>query len=758
MSECTDKKLGAKLYAFELGLLNDEEREEFEIHLIECPFCKNRASKFSEAAELIRTDPDLRATVADPKVEKPAEKKRYTRIIRFTFAAAAILVLLILQPWQLEFHRTHEVVAEENCLAVMYFENLAEPDDPRQFGEIITNLLITDISESRYINVISSQRLYDVVRAMDVDSSSIFNKETASRIAAQLRVKWMLTGSIVQIEPNIIITTQLNDVSTGNAVISHRLTAEADDDIFSLVDKLTVFIRNDLALPKAALTESDPHIAEVTTHSTVAYHYYLEGIANLNKLYTTRAEENFREALAFDSTFAMVYYHLVELGYPEYISEALKYSDKAGQKEKMYIKSLAARLKEDFVLSERILEELLLRYPDEKDALYSLAGLKSQKGQYADAVDIYKKVLVIDPFHKMAYNQLAYTYNNMGDFENALKAVDRYIAIAPDEPNPYDTKAELLTLRGDLDQAISFYKKVLSIKFDFNSYQSAFHLGQLQIYKGEYEAAKNTFQRVVINGERFSRSLARTYLAEIPLYQGKLAQALAILGDGIVADRMELATDGRYGDRAYKHFIRSMIYAEKSAYGEAYKEMEEAIETHNMAFPRSQPAFRCMYVQILAEGGEFTKAEELTEEIKADYLAGIKPAVSAYWYSLGIMEYYRNNFELAVSYLEKCKASGNYYDFNFDLARAYQMHGNYDRAIVTYQTQLSDYLTPWRLYLGIRSVKSYYYLALSLEATGQYETAAKYYSQFLDIWKEADEGIEEINDARERLRRLENKS
>ena len=98
------------------------------------------------------------------------------------------------------------------------------------------------------------------------------------------------------------------------------------------------------------------------------------------------------------------------------------------------------------------------------------------------------------------------------------------------------------------------------------------------------------------------------------------------------------------------------------------------------------------------------------------------------------------------------------YDFKFMLARAYIATDRFEQAIEIYEKLLSNYHTSWRLHLGIWSVKAYYHLGLAYEATCRDVKAKEYYSQFLDTWKDADEGIEEIEDARERLRRLENKS
>ena len=65
MSECIDKKLGKLLYAYELGMLQESDRDTFEVHLLECPFCHEQVSQMADAADLLRRDQDVRGNVRD---------------------------------------------------------------------------------------------------------------------------------------------------------------------------------------------------------------------------------------------------------------------------------------------------------------------------------------------------------------------------------------------------------------------------------------------------------------------------------------------------------------------------------------------------------------------------------------------------------------------------------------------------------------------------------------------------------------------
>ena len=59
-----------------------------------------------------------------------------------------------------------------------------------------------------------------------------------------------------------------------------------------------------------------------------------------------------------------------------------------------------------------------------------------------------------------------------------------------------------------------------------------------------------------------------------------------------------------------------------------------------------------------------------------------------------------------------------------------------------------------RLSFPARSVITHYWLGQAYEANNQYEKAIEQYETFLDIWKNADDGLKSVTDAKVRLAKL----
>jgi len=686
-----------------------------------------------------------------PEVTPPRPKKK---VLPFMIPASIVFVLilmfLILKPFKFEIVPEKGAIAKENSLAIMYFENMVDREDKERLGEIVTNLLITDLSESQYMNVVSSQRLYDILKLLGKEGVKVIDRSVASEVATKAGAKWMLLGNILKVQPQIILTAQLVEVSTGNAIASQRIEGDVDEEIFTLVDKLTVEIKSDLALPSTAQDEPDRPVADVTTHSAEAYRHYLEGEDYYLKLYWTEAAESYKKALEFDSTFAMAYVRLSRVGdateEKKMIAKAVQYSDKASQKEKHYIKTREAQLSGNYGLAIEELQKLIERYPQEKEAFMEQGIIYwGQLGQPEEAVRRLTKAIEIDPLYKSAYNLLAYSYNDIGNFEKSIWAINKYISLAPDEANPYDSRGEIYAFNGKIEQAIESFREAEKRKPGF----SLNDLGHMYLFKREYARAESCYKELASSSEKETRSWGRTYLALIPLYQGKLDEALKVLDGGITADRMEEAKTWE----VEKHFKKATIYREKNNLGLALEETKKAMEISRAVYPDAPASHGQYYVRLLAENKEIAKAEDAAEALKKDIEEKNQSLIYFYYYALGFIEWSKGNLEVSLSEFEKLAQATPDFWAHFTLAEAYLKSDRLGEAVAEFEKLFSRY-DKSRAFSAIRAVKAHYFLGLAYEKSGWNKKAIEQYEEFLEIWKDADPGIPKVEDAKERLKKL----
>jgi tetratricopeptide (TPR) repeat protein len=772
MSKCLDKTIGDMLYEYELGLLNDEEIDRLEAHLLACEYCRELALEHDQVTELLRKNREIHELIGELGVDsteatspypKPAlpvnRKRRWPGWLRPVAVAAALIAVLILKPWNLQFQPSEEVVASDRILAIMPLENLMDVNDSSKLALITTNLLTTDLSESRFLRVVSNRAIVDMCEAFAPAGTGTEKREDISmRVANAAHATWMLTGSLAEWGSGLILTTRVTEVATGKVVMSQAVRTEHKNDVFSLVDQLTAKVRNDLLVPLGDEDGYDPAVADVTTGSATAYRYYLEGLEYYDEVLYEDAWRSWTKALQFDSTFAMCYYYLARDYDQNLIAKAVKYSKRASHREQLHILSLEAQYANDPARAEKLLREITDQYPEDVLAWTMLAQMSLAKGPNPEAAGYLEKALQIDPAHRTAYASLAYLYQGLGDFEQALRSVEAYIKLAPNEPNPYDTKADILARNGDLDEAIANSEKVRSIKPDFVGYTSLLELGQLYKYKGEYVKAKECFQEAATKGDSHARSTARTDMALLPFYQGKLSEGWSVLADGMGADRLDQAKALFHGPGQKNHFVAGLTHLALGEYNEAVKELAVTIEICQVTFPADSIGYRALYAFALTESGDYEAAQVVLGLLKRHMTDGDRER-DAYWIGNGMVNFARSDYQTALDNLEQVSSynARTSFSYRFWLARALLENHRYQDASVTLSKALTDYSSEYRSLMTIWDVQAHYYLAQAYELDGKPEAAIEQYNTFIGIWGNADSALQfMVTDARERLTRLRN--
>jgi tetratricopeptide (TPR) repeat protein len=485
----------------------------------------------------------------------------------------------------------------------------------------------------------------------------------------------------------------------------------------------------------------------------------IEGLDYARKLFIEDATRSFRKALEYDSTYAMVYYRLAsfETG-PEgkdLIEKAVRYSEHASDKERLYISSLAAISNGEFDRGIADLEQVVELYPEEKEAL-GLLGVYSWQ-IYSDpgkAVEYLTRVVEIDPLYKQAYNIMTYAYSALGDFEKAVWAINKYIALAPGEPNPHDTKGDLYASNGLLEEAIDSYRAAVEMKPDFN--YSLAKLGHMYILKGEFARAESCYKALSASPLEDWRSGGRTGLALIPVYRGEFARALEVLDAGVAADMMEQYEGVNL---AAKHMLKAVILMELERFGEAIAAAGVGVEAQRKARPGDLTYNRHIYIFFLATAGRTDEARRVLDEVQEE-MGEAYPLRLNFLVSLGLFELGQDDFEAALEHFESIVNEFGISGFpmRYALAAAYLGSGKLGEAAEELEALVTDYGEDRIAANPTWAVKTHYLLGQAYEQSGWSRQAAEQYERFLGFWGDGDPGIPAVEDARGRLARLKTES
>jgi tetratricopeptide (TPR) repeat protein len=398
-------------------------------------------------------------------------------------------------------------------------------------------------------------------------------------------------------------------------------------------------------------------------------------------------------------------------------------------------------------------EKYLKIRPNSKDAWYWLGNqyipIDSDK-----ALQCYNKAIEIDPSFKAAYNQLAYLYNNLGDFDKSIWAINKYIEIAPDEPNPYDTRGELYARDGHLDMAIESYELALSKDSGFAA--TLKKLSGLYVLNGQYDKAEELFRKLIADQDVNTRANGRRFMSRIPTHQGRFKEAIRILDVGIEADKLEVGTGIQVAEKLWLRSVINGIHLKN--YDTGISDLKKTIAIRDSINPTDAfiPHLMATMARFYAAKGDYDMANREVQLTKTRIEQN------------GSSDY--RNYDLARAFVAlekgdsaefaaiwKVHAKSRFLGSDYLMAISYYGSGRIGEAVQLLEGAM-NYYGDNRANWPATSVKLHYWLGKCYEASGWNTKAIDEYETFLNIWKDADEGIAEVKDARERLTRLKSNS
>jgi tetratricopeptide (TPR) repeat protein len=155
--------------------------------------------------------------------------------------------------------------------------------------------------------------------------------------------------------------------------------------------------------------------------------------------------------------------------------------------------------------------------PNDLAAVMLKGIIYNSRGKYADARDVYEKVLVVEPDNGVALNNLACIYaDHLNQFDKAYPLARRASEIAPSDPSIADTLGWILFRRGEYTPALVALHQSVS-KLD-SVPEVQFHFGMACYMAGNESDAVNAFRRALqLTGDFNEKDDCRQRLAVLSI-------------------------------------------------------------------------------------------------------------------------------------------------------------------------------------------------------------------------------------------------
>jgi len=384
----------------------------------------------------------------------------------------------------------------------------------------------------------------------------------------------------------------------------------------------------------------------------------------------------------------------------------------------------------------------------EHERLWIEAAVESYRGNREEAAVKWGTYLNNYPDSYTGWFQLAYNYLKLKQYQKSISAFTRALEIFnDDDPSIIINIASCYSSLNEYAKAIDNYLlafKLAPKKLTIPNLNHEF--GFTYVKMGEFQKAREVFEKMSSGTEEQKARGIRSQ-ALLSMYLGKYSEAIKQIHESIIIQNFLGYGLSELRDRLY---LAKMFHRE--GMGEEYvAELDHCFE--QVFEVATEPTWYFLLGKMIIRNGEIEKAELLLDEISKRINKGNRWAESAYSILKGEIELSKGNFPESLELLETgATLRRDAYTLE-SLANYYYQTGDLERAIATYEEMIST-----KSFFGWEAqecwVQAHLNLGIAYEEMDNAEEAIYYYRQFVELWKEADEDLPDLLEAKSRLEQL----
>lgn len=650
----------------------------------------------------------------------------------FALLVALLMVLRPLGLGPLKSLMASGALANRDKILVADFTSTGAGADT-SLGSVISEAVRADLSQSPVVSMVTPQTVAAALQRMQRPPNTRVDTALARQVAAREGIKAIVGGDVHTLPGGgFVVTMKLVSADSGKELASLSESANGAKDLIPTIGGMTRKLR-------ARMGESLKHVqgsgelAQVTTASLPALQKYTEGQRAMSiDIDYEKALGLFKQATTIDTAFASAYRAMAtvlgNLG-----------RDREGQ-----IKAL----EKAYAHIDRLPET-------ERYLTTASYWTNGPHPDPAKAMQAYESLLVVRPSNYAALNNLAILYANKRDFTKAEDLLRRAIAASPNSPLSYGNLMGYQAEQGKTAAADSTFQQQL--KISNNNPRVALARVNVLFARGQYDSADAEVDSIA-KANPSAEDLKQQVIAvraSTAMVQGKLNESLKLQSQTAAYGVAHGSPSAPIGASLDSAFVESWYRGSKE---KAVRLIEAGLQRTPLA---SLPPLSRPYVglaQIYALSGR----PDLAKKMLADFetTASTMPAEAA--------AANRHGIEFAIALAE-----GRYADAVKEvkasdigscttcvlpvMALAYDYAQQNDSAIATYTRYVES---PSMLNRfgndGFFLPGSYKRLGELWEAKGDRQKAVRYYTKFVELWKNADADLQpKVAEVKKRITRLD---
>jgi len=637
-------------------------------------------------------------------------------------------------------------------IVVLPFHNTSARANLDKWMHGIPQLLMPSLSGSKYFSVFGYDRTLATLRELGIDPAKPYAADDLVRIKRRSGATHAVTGILIGAGDGVCIALATIKLGADEA-FSSRFNCADEAAIVEAAGRIADQVKRDLGLTRT--TQSDDFDAigvPVTAASLEAFRLYNEG----RRLHVAgdfeKSARIMRRALDLDPEFALAWRSLAaslanqgeKPAATDCFLKALEASRNATTQERFFIRSSYFQHKMEFGRALQISHEWASLYPDDTQALLfaGRAALSEEDAEGAHSA-------LFEGLRKGDRNPFLFFYASlsctaMGQFDEAAEVRERGLSIHPE--NSIITSAAMIdaVVRGQYDHALGELDR---IRDKGPEAQPGLVSGDILLLKGDFRGAERSYANAL---PRSGHALTR--LALLALAEGRYGRAAELAAqaenDGLLA-----YIESRRGQLSAG--LESAAKAVKAAEEQSHRlELLVALVLKGEIEARSGDldAARADAARIrTSSGGGLAKAHERAVRFLRGIIASAEgrgeEAVEAFEAMIGLLPKdvpYLDDFPRGIGVLANLQAL-----FLHTAAVEIEKAGRPEAALELYLRLLA--LNGGRLQHPDLFALSHYAVGRIRQSEGDFQGAGESLTMFLSLWKDADPGLPEVEDAKRRL-------
>ena len=326
------------------------------------------------------------------------------------------------------------------------------------FDGTLKQALAVQLGQTPFLNIFPEERVRETLRFMGHAPDDRITRDIGREICQRQGIKAMLTGSIASLGSHYVITLEALNAHTGDPIAREQIEAESKEKVLSSLGTAASNLRQKLGESLNSIKKYDVAIEQATTSSLEALKAYATGNQLRAQGHGLEATEYYKNAIRVDPNFAMAYARLAvfygntfqpDLA-QEYAEKAFALRDRVSEHEKFYISEKYY----NYVTGEldkaiEVLQAWAKEYPNDYIPHNNLGVNLTYLGRYDEVLKETSESIRLDPRNVSARGNLIEAFMCLERYDEAQQLLEQALQQNPDADEFHFYAYRLAFVRND---------------------------------------------------------------------------------------------------------------------------------------------------------------------------------------------------------------------------------------------------------------------------------------------------------------------